>query len=187
MNSLNCKSRFTLAHKARSSEKGTPTMLWTRRTILCAIISATVSCSTWFCFCVHPCSFKSAREPSRKPSGHASTYDTHNHPAPFLLPAGRWPALAQVAMAVAFMVWLLGAVDETVLGGGCAPVYSAPGFDPYPTELRWLLRAVALLPKTKSRILVEEKFEFWRENQDLGFFDIAEFEFWGLEMRFERN
>ena len=35
--------------------------------------------------------------------------------------------------------------------------------------------------------MVEEKFKFWREKQDLGVFDIAEFEVWGLEMRFGRN
>ena len=35
--------------------------------------------------------------------------------------------------------------------------------------------------------MVEEKFKFWREKQDLVVFDIAEFEVLGLEMRFGRN
>ena len=32
-----------------------------------------------------------------------------------------------------------------------------------------------------------EKIEFWRENQDLEVFDIADFKFLGLETRFEDN
>ena len=50
-------------------------------------------------------------------------------------------------------------------------------------------RRATIKPNLKRNfgISVEEKLEFWSENVDLGVFDIAEFKFWGLESKFEKN
>ena len=68
-------------------------------------------------------------------------------------------------------------LEAMVVAGGVEAVVGNPRICPGDGEVNLI----------QNQDFGRRKFEFWSENVDLGVFDIAEFKFLGLEMRFERN